>query len=97
MTPQQIRTSKRIALAGILFVAWVVYLLVAEFFGVKQGGESTISEVMWLAWVAQPWVIWLVSVVLAFITGFLSGHFFGQSSAVYDAIRRGDAPPPPKP
>lgn len=75
-------------IATLAFIAWVAYLLFAEGQAVIQGHNSTISEMMWVIWTNQPWAIWLPSVLIAFLLGFFSGHFFGQSSDKYDAIRK---------
>lgn len=66
----------------------VLAAFVTEGHAVVAGGHSTISEMFWLVWATQPWVIWLVSVVVAFIVGFLFGHFLAQSRGVYDDIRQ---------
>jgi hypothetical protein len=83
MNPQQLLTVKRMALGGVLFFFWLLYLLWVEIKAVQQGGGSTISEMTWRLWADQPWVIWIISVVFAFVLGFLMGHFVGQSRELY--------------
>ena len=75
-----------LTLLGFLVVAglaWEVYVY-------GQSGDATFSRLIWQWWVASPWSVWLVSVVFAFVAGFLSGHFVAQSDAVYEAIRKGE-------
>lgn len=88
MNAQQKWTVRGIAGGIALFVALVVYLLVVEGHAVAVGGHSTISELVWLVWADQPWVVLLLSHLLAAPFWFLCGHFFAQSSDVYDRIRK---------
>lgn len=104
MTPERQRTIRRLAVSGVVlavcivvFLAWVTWLLVIEGQAVAQGGDSTISRVVWGVWASEPWVVLLVNNVLwaivctvVGIVAFLGGHFFGQRRATYDAIRRGE-------
>lgn len=76
-------------MAGVAFVLLVFYLLFVELQAVAQGGHSTISELVWLVWATQPWVVLIVSHVMAAPFWFLCGHFFAQARDVYDAIRKG--------
>jgi hypothetical protein len=87
MTRQQIRTAKRLALLGAAVLALLGYALVIELQGVAQGGQSTISELVWLLWANQPWVVWLVSVVAAGVVMFLAGHFVSQAADTYRQMR----------
>lgn len=84
--------AQRFTLIGMavalgLFVLLVAGLVVLEGHAVVVGQHSSISEVFWWIWAEQPWVIWLWSVLVAFITGFFAGHFLAQSSEKYDQIR----------
>jgi hypothetical protein len=89
MTTGQKRTAKLVGIVvGIIFLA-LLSLLVIEGLGIASGDEASISEVVWIVWAHQPWVVWLVSVMGAFLSGFLFGHFFAQSKSVYDEIRKG--------
>lgn len=104
MTPERQVTIRRLAVSGVAFaasavafIAWVVWLLVIEGQAVAQGGDSTISRVVWGAWASEPGaillivcVLWAVVCTVVGITAFLCGHFFWQRSATYDAIRRGE-------
>jgi hypothetical protein len=87
MSPEQAITVKRLAFWGGGGLAWLFWLLGIEIMAVRQGGDSTISRVIWGLWSDQPWVIWLVSVLVAFILGFFGGHFVAQSDVIYNRIR----------
>lgn len=88
MNTAQKYTARGIAIGAALFAAIVVFLLVVEGHAVIAGGHSTISELMWLAWAKQPGAIFIISHVLAAPFWFLMGHFFWQSSDVYERIRK---------
>lgn len=96
------RTVKRLALSAVAlgvcaaaFIAWVVWLLVIEGQAVAQGGHSTISELFWSVWAAQPWVIlllnnvaWAIFCTAVGIVSYLGGHFTAQSKETYELERR---------
>jgi hypothetical protein len=88
VTPQQRKTLLRLAVACFLAAACVGWLLFTEGAAVVQGGHSTISELVWLAWAQQPWVFLLVGVTVTAVVFFLAGHFFAQTSSFYEGIRR---------
>jgi hypothetical protein len=88
VTPQQRKTLLRLAIACFLAAACVGWLLFTEGAAVVQGGHSTISELVWLAWAQQPWVFLLVGVTVTAVVFFLAGHFFAQTSGFYERIRR---------
>lgn len=87
MNEQQVKQAKRLAGAGAIFFGFLIYLFVSELIGVKAGGNSTISELLWAVWARQPWIVFISSHVLAAPFWFLCGHFFAQSSDVYAQIR----------
>jgi hypothetical protein len=89
MTSQQVRTVKRLGVALGIFVALVVWLLYTEGAAIVQGGHSTITEVVQLAFAHQPWVFVLLGVVLVAIVAFLAGHFFAAPASHYERLRRG--------
>jgi len=98
MTAQQIRTVKRLGVALGLFVVLVLWLLYTEGAAIVQGGHSTITEVVQLGWAHQPWVFFLLGVVLTFIIAFLLGHFVAAPESQYEKLRKGEAwPPLPRP
>lgn len=61
---------------------------------VTLNSGATFSEVLTWIWAMQPWVIFLPAVVLAYLTGFFHGHWFGVPSRHLDAIRNGIKVPP---
>lgn len=82
--------------AGALIAAVLVLLLGMlgwELYSIER--HATFSELAWYVWARQPWVVWLVSVVVTFVVGFLSGHFWAQSSSIYEAERRKTWPATP--
>jgi len=83
------RTAKRLgwALWGFLLLAG--YLTWIELAAIRQGGDSTISRLVWYAWATQPGAILLVLVPLSWIVAYLFGHFFWQNRGLYDEIRKG--------
>lgn len=87
MNPRQLRTAKRLALLGAAALVLLVYALVVELQGVAQGGQSTISELVWLLWSTHPWVVWLVTVTVLVPALFLAGHWLGQASDKYRQMR----------
>lgn len=87
-TPRQQTLLGIVVSLAVLFASGVIALVV-EFRAVAAGGNSTISEIVWSAWAAQPGAFVAVLVPLVFAAGFLSGHFFWQSKPVYDAERAG--------
>lgn len=88
MTPQRARTVKYLAIfLGFQFLA-LLGLLAIELNAVHQGGESTISEVLWQLWATQPWIVLVVSHTIAGPAWFLCGHFFAAPRGHYDEIRR---------
>jgi hypothetical protein len=103
MTPERRRTVRRLAISGVAllvsilaFLGWACWLLLIEGQAVAQGGDSTISRVVWGLWAEQPWVLLLVNNVLWFVAAtlssvlfFLLGHMTAQSNTVYEDIREG--------
>jgi hypothetical protein len=90
VTSQQVRTAKRLALLGCAAVVLVLYAGVVEFQAVVQGGQSTISELMRLAWIHQPGAILVLCVLAALVAGILLAHFWWAGSATYDALEKPD-------
>jgi hypothetical protein len=88
VTPQQRKTLLRLAVACFLAAACVGWLLYTEGAAVAQGGHSTISELVWLAWAQQPWVFLLAGLVVTAVVFFLLGHFTAQTASFYEGIRR---------
>lgn len=88
MNAAQKYTARGVALGALGFVLLIVFLLVVEGHAVVVGGHSTISELIWLIWAKQPWVVLLITHVLAAPFWFLAGHFFAAPSETYDRIRR---------
>ncbi len=89
MTPQQSKTLKLLAVWSVFAFLMLVGLLWIELNAVSQGGNSTISELMWKLWAEQPWVVFIVSHVIAAPFWFLQGHFWGQRSGTYVDARNG--------
>lgn len=88
MNAAQKYTARGIALGALGFVLLIVFLLVIEGHAVIVGGHSTISEMVWLVWAKQPWIVLLVSHILAAPFWYLAGHFTAQSQETYDRIRK---------
>lgn len=86
MTPRR-QTLRGIVIALTVALASGLIALGVEFHAIAAGGNSTISEIVWSAWAAQPGAFVAVLLPLAFAAGFLAGHFFWQARAVYDAER----------
>ncbi len=68
--------------AALLLFAFASYALWVEGKAVAQGGCSTISEIAWMVWAEQPWVVWLASVIVSNVTGFLVAVFFDKQTLV---------------
>lgn len=64
--------------AGVLLLSGSLYALLVELLAVKQGDNSTISEVTWDLWALQPWVLWLPSTMISNIFGFWLGQFYNK-------------------
>ena len=90
MTAGQRKTAIGISFCAAAILGGLLGAVAVEFMAVGRGDSSTISELAWILWAQQPWVIWLVSVLVAFTLGFFSGHFLSQSKRVYDEIREGE-------
>lgn len=90
MTPQQVKTLKRLIVTVALLFVTTTWTLYVEFAAVAQGGESTISELAWLAWAHEPGALFGVGMLLTAAVAFLGGHFFWQSPTVYKAKREGN-------
>lgn len=88
MTPRQ-QTLRGIVIALAVALASGVIALVVEFHAIAAGGNSTISEIVWSAWAAQPGAFVAVLLPLVFAAGFLAGHLLWQSKPVYNAARAG--------
>jgi hypothetical protein len=88
MTPQQRKTAKFLVGLGASFVLQVLAAMGWEAYAIYQGGHSTITEVIRLAYADQSWAFLgvLVFVVGAFC--YLGGHFFAAGKATYDDIIR---------
>lgn len=90
MNPAQIKTVKGCGIAVVALFLVGVYMLYVELVGAAAGDQNaTISRLLWGLWASQPWVIFLLSHLVAGPVWFLAGHFVAQSSNVYDAIRKG--------
>lgn len=87
MNEQQRRTVKRLGVAAVAVVALIGWLLYTEFAAVGQGGNSTISEVTWMAWASQPGAILPIIVAVVALLAYLAGHLFWQNSGKYQEIR----------
>lgn len=88
MGDQRSKTVRYLAiLAGLAFLL-LIGLLAIELDAVRRGGNSTISELAWLLWAGQPWIVFITTHTVAAPFWFLMGHFFGQSRGVYDQVRQ---------
>lgn len=90
MNPQQAKTAKRLVFVAAGAFLLLVALLWIELAAVRQGGQSTISELIWHVWATQPWVILAFSHLIGGPIYYLAGHFTAQSNSVYDALRKED-------
>lgn len=63
-------------LAGLVLLLFGLYAFAVELLAVRQGGQSTISDLAWLGFAAEPWVAWLLSVVISNIAGFVIAQFW---------------------
>jgi hypothetical protein len=86
-TAYDAKTLKRLAIWFAAAALMILALLVIEGLAVVQGGNSTISELIWMAWANQPGPCAAVVVLLAAAVFFLLGHFWWQSSDKYDQLR----------
>ncbi len=86
MTPRQ-RTLRGLAVVFALAFAAGAVAIAVEFRAVAAGGNSTISEIVWSAWAAQPGAFVFVLASPLFGAGVLVGHLFWAPRVVYDAIR----------
>jgi hypothetical protein len=89
VTPQQARTARGCALIALALLLVGFGALYLELTAAASGGHSTISELFWLVWARQPWVLLIVSHLVAMPTWFLLGHFTAQASSFMDAVRGG--------
>jgi hypothetical protein len=87
LTPGQRKTTVRLACLFVAGLGLGVLLLAVELQGAAAHDHATISELVWLLWATHPWVIFLVSHLVAGPVWFLSGHFVAQRREVYDDIR----------
>lgn len=88
MNTAQARTARGCALAAIAAFLIGVWLLYVELTGASAGAHATISELFWIVWARQPWVIYLVSLLVSNPISYLLGHFTAQASDKYDRVRR---------
>lgn len=77
-----------LAIAAIVAFGILLWLLMVEMQAVGNEG-ATISELVWVVWAHQPWVIFIVSHTVAAPFWFLAGHFFAAPYDTYDRLRRG--------
>lgn len=89
MTPQQARTARGCALIAVALLLVGVAALRLELTAAAAGGHSTISELVWIVWARQPWVLFITSHLVAAAVWFLAGHFTAQASSFYDQVRAG--------
>lgn len=87
MNPQQRRTAIGLLILGLGGLLLLLLALYIELAAVHAGGHSTISELVWLVWAKEPWVVLIGSHCVAAPSWYLAGHFTAQSSEVYDRIR----------
>jgi hypothetical protein len=83
MNPGQLRTLKLLAIWAALAFLLLVGLLVIELTGASAHSEATISELAWILWANHPWVIFIITHIIAAPTWFLLGHFVAQAPEVY--------------
>jgi hypothetical protein len=61
--------------------------VVVDVIAAKSGESATFSHVFREVWVAEPGVILVVLLMIAFAAGALTSHFFWAGKATYTAIR----------
>lgn len=83
------KTLRGIALVGALLLLTGGLALVVEFQALARNDASSISEIVWSAWAAQPWAFVIVLLPLTGAAGLLAGHFIAAPKVVYDAERAG--------
>jgi hypothetical protein len=88
MNIQQAKTAKRLLPLGLSVVVQIAYMAWVEYAGVAQGGDSSISTIMRLAWIHQPGAILVLCVLLALCGGILISHFWWAGSAAYEDLDR---------
>lgn len=87
MTPQQKKTAVFLLVSlGIMFLLGVA-ALVWEGYAVAMGGHSVITNLMRLAFAAEPGAIAFVSFLVGFGSGGLYTHFFWAGKATYEHIK----------
>lgn len=87
MTSGQKKVAAGLGCLIVLAFGLLLLALALELFGISQGDQATISELMRLLWANQPWVVLLVSHVLAAPLWFLAGHFFAAPKDEYARLR----------
>jgi hypothetical protein len=87
MTPGQRKTAVRLGFALLALLGVGVLVLAIELHGAAAHDQASISELLWLLWARQPWVVLLATHLVAGPAWFLAGHFFAQSRSVYERIR----------
>lgn len=86
MTPAQRTTIRGIVIfvaAGAVSLLWLLYV---ELGAIGSPG-ATISELVWVVWAHQPWVIFIVSHTIAAPVWFILGHFLAAPKETYNRIR----------
>ena len=86
MTLAQRTTVRGIAIFIATVMLALLWLLYVELTAVGQPG-ATISELVWVVWVHQPWVIFIVSPTIAAPFWFVMGHFLAAPKETYNRIR----------
>jgi hypothetical protein len=89
VNPAQARTARGCAIAAVGAFLIGVFLLYVELTGASAGQHATISELFWIMWARQPWVIFLVSLLVSNPISYLFGHFTAQAGDKYDRVRAG--------
>ncbi len=88
MSPAQRKTVRGLVIfAGVGFAS-LLWLLYVELTAVGNTG-ATISELVWVVWAHQPWVVFIVSHTIAAPFWFVMGHFLAAPKDTYSRIRNG--------
>lgn len=87
MTPGQKKVAAGLGCLSVGAFILLVGAFALELFGVSQNDHATISELFRLVWAHQPWIVLIVSHVIAAPFWFLCGHFFAAPADEYARLR----------
>jgi hypothetical protein len=81
------KTIRWMIVFAIAFGGLVTGVIVVDIMAAQSGESATISHVIRMVWVNEPWTILLVTNLVAYLQGFFTAHFVAAGKATYQAIR----------